>query len=153
MSDALLDHVDALVAALEAGDFSSAFEVQWKDDALAELADKELLATQVWVVDAGESVLPAWGSNASQAGCPIEELEELLIVQRKFTAKDDVPALVRELSELCSEIARFCRRTAILDTTCVKTIRSPARDLKDHNEKGRFYAEIRPTWHRVLDDE
>jgi len=146
MPDPLMDLTDDLVAALAAGAFSLPFTPQWKDDALAELADAELLAPQVWAVDVAESLLPASG-----AGVPLEEFGVLLVVQQKLTEKDDRPAVCRALSALVSELARFCRTTVIQGAVCVKTVRSPARNLKDYHETWRFYAEIQTTWHRVLD--
>ena len=142
LADAL---VDALAAATT---FSVEFDALWSDDALAVLDGDTMDKVQVWVVDLAESSLPAWNSTASQHGCPIDELELSLVVQRRFGAADDRPTLVKALGHFCSELARFCRQTVLDQASCIRTERKPARDLKLYNETGVFWAEILTTWHR-----
>jgi hypothetical protein len=141
---------DALVTLLDTGTPSLSFDVKWTDDALAELADQALRTPQVWVVDSAENLLPA---SAAQNGCPIEEFELLLVIQRKLDADDDKPAEIRKLSLLAAEITRVCRRATLLDAACVQTQRKPARNLGEYHGKDLFYAEIITTWRRVFGEE
>lgn len=146
-TDPLMQLADALLAGLVAGVPTAQFTAQWKDDALAELSDATLETTQVWVVDTSESLLPA------NDGIPIEEFGLLIVVQRKMLAGEDWPTKCRELSALVSAITRYCRRTSLIEASCVRTVRNPARNLDDYHRLDRFYAEIQTTWHRTLDDD
>lgn len=149
MSDPLMEMVDGVVASLITLPVCSGATIEWTDDALAELADENLLTTRIWVVDASERLPDA----AESHGVAVEEFGVLLIVQRKFAAGDDKPTKTRELLGIVSAIVRHCRKTTIHDATCVRAVRESSRNLKDHNQNDRFYAEILTTWRRELDED
>lgn len=151
----LMALADALVTALAAAELpvDTEYDVQWVDDAAATLEDPELgEKAQVWVIDFAESHLPAWSAAAAQHGCPIDEQDLLVIVQYKPPEGETASEKCREMAVLAGEIARWCRKTPILDATCVQTKRDPARDFKLYHETGLFRAEIITTWHRLAED-
>ena len=145
-----MDLVDGVVALLQTGTPSSPFTIEWKDDPSIELSDQALLTTQVWAVDMAHCLIPAFESTvAAGRGCPMEEFEVLLVIQRKIAKDANQPVVVRQLSLLVSELAAVCRANVVEDATCVKTQRKPARNLKDYHDQDKFYAEILTTWHRA----
>lgn len=147
--DPLMDMADSLAAALVGLPACQGAAVQWKDDALATLSDETLATTQIWVVETAESLLPA----GERHGAPVEEFGLLIVVQRKLAAGEDRPSTCRQLSAIVAAITRHCRQTVIQDASCVKTVRTPARNFDDYARNDRFYAEIQTTWQRVLDDD
>ena len=112
-----MELADGLVAALGAGEFSLPFTAEWIDNPIVELADPEIRTPRVWVVDFAEK-------QETVHGIPIEEYELLLVVQKKLGPDEVAADECRKLSALMSEIARFCRNTAITvdgeDAVCVK---------------------------------
>jgi len=159
-TDKLMDMVDALIAQIEAAKadeesspFSLAFDAEWSDDLNAVLSDPTLLVPQLWVIDSGESLLPAWESSASQQGCPVEEFELLLVVQKKLSKDTDRKTQCRQLSALVAELTRFCRKTTILDATCIRTKRDPARNWEVYSADNLYRAAVSTTWHRIYGDD
>ena len=150
-TDKLMALADGLVKALGEGEFSLPFMVEWIDNPIVELADPELRAPRVWVVDFAEK-------QETVHGIPIEEFELLLVVQKKFQPTEITAEECRKLSGLVSEITSFCRNTPIVvdgdESVCVKIERERARDFKEYHEKLLFRAEISTHWQKVgADDE
>jgi hypothetical protein len=158
--DKLMDMVDALVedltAAVAAGEFSLEFTPAWSDDALTVLDDAALTSPQLLAIDSAEELPEASG----QSSVPIEEFEILLVAQRKF-AKEGGGTLTeaerktacRSMSAMASEIARHCRKTTILDCTCVSVKRETAKNIDRYHNEGLYLAPILTTWRRMYDDE
>lgn len=156
-TDKLMDMVDELLVQIQAAKadednnpFSLAFDAQWSDDLNAMLSDEALLVPQLWVIDSAENLLPA---AASHNGCPLEEFELLLVIQKKFTKDTDRKTQCRALSGLVAELTRFCRKTTILDATCIQTKRDPARNWDVYSTLDLYRAAIVTTWHRIYDDD
>ncbi len=96
-----------------------------------------------------------WGERLqSEDGMDVEEFDLLTIVQMNLSAKTNEKTTVQALSALTAAIARFLRprdKSHALEVDgevvfCVKTSRSPARNIEEHKTNSRYYAEIISTW-------
>lgn len=154
MSDPLLELADALVAALAAANLPQAITATWQASHEMSLDSPDLAELpQVWVVDAGEALPAAYASSAAQAGLPVEEFDLLVVVQKKLENQAAPESECRQLSGLVSAIARFCRRTILLDAACYEVKRPGSRDLSALRGDGLYRAFIHTSWRRVFDDE
>ena len=132
-------------------EFSLPFTAEWKDNPIVELADPELRSPRVWVVDFAETA--GDGARHSHRGVRIA----LGGAEEVRPERGSPPTECRKLSGLVSEIATFCRNTAIAvdgeEAVCVKIERERARDFKEYHEKLLFRAEISTHWQKVGGDD
>jgi hypothetical protein len=147
-TDYLMGMADELVRELLDVDFCLPFKAEWTDNPIVELADSELSATRVWVVDLAERA-------ETIHGVPLEEYELLIVVQKKIGPQENAAEECRDHSLLVNQIARFCRDIELTvendEAICVKVERERARDFKEYHEKMLFRAEIHTHWRVVRD--